>query len=211
DIEHVKELGAKLEDAEFTVSPVPEGGIFDQGNVVLMKTGSAKSVAAQGAEAAGIRAGASGEVDGNEEERIVLVRIIVGFIWAAPKIVLTHGAAGGKIGRGHKIGAIRSTGASTGLLYSRVDREGRPAGQRSNIEELPPARDIFPQRFQERHPIKWQQLDQAHRKTVGHIKVGWPSVCPGIPRVLRQVLRRRTSVIDRFGKGITGLKAQADS
>ena len=46
DIENVEKFGAKLEDAEFTISPVPDGSVLDQGNVVLMKTGSAKGVAA---------------------------------------------------------------------------------------------------------------------------------------------------------------------
>jgi hypothetical protein len=46
DIENVKKFGAKLEDAEFTISPMSEGGVLDQGDVVLVKTGSAKGVAA---------------------------------------------------------------------------------------------------------------------------------------------------------------------
>ena len=72
DVENVKKFGAKLEDGEFTISPVPEGSILDQGNVELMKTGSAKGVAAQGTEAAEIRAGASGHVDGNGEKRTIV-------------------------------------------------------------------------------------------------------------------------------------------
>jgi len=72
DIENVEKFGAKLEDAEFTISPVSNGRIFDQRNVVLVKTGPAKCVAAQRTEAAEIGAGASRHVDRYEEKRTIV-------------------------------------------------------------------------------------------------------------------------------------------
>src|SRR5208282_2728551 len=192
NIENVEKLSAKLEDGEFPISPVPEGRVLDQGNVELMKAGSAKSVAAQGTESAGIRAGASRHVDRDVEKRAI--------VRASSKIVFALGTAGGKIGHGQKIGAVRSTGASASLLNSGVDRERWPAGQRSNIEELPAPSHILSHGFQEAHAIKRQQLDQAQRKHMLHIEGRGSFFCPSIPGILWGVERndpgRRSSEHD---------------
>lgn len=50
DVEDIEKFRAELEDAQFTLSPVANWGVLDQGNIELMKTGSAKGVAAQSAK-----------------------------------------------------------------------------------------------------------------------------------------------------------------
>lgn len=129
DVEDVEKFGAKFEIRQFAVSAMAKWRVLDESNIVLMKAWTAKGVASQGAEVAGIWTGASGEIDWNVEEGAI--------VSAAAKIVFANGAAGGKIGHRNEIGAIRSARTRAGLLDAGVDGERRAAGQRCDVEKLP--------------------------------------------------------------------------
>ena len=72
DVEDIEEFRGKLQDAEFAAAAVAKWRVLDDRNVELMEAGSAKGVAAQGAEAARVRAGASRKIDGKEEKGAVV-------------------------------------------------------------------------------------------------------------------------------------------
>ena len=97
-----------------------------------MKAGPAKSVAAQCAEAAVIGAGASGNVDWNEEKGAI--------VRAATEIIFANGAARREIRHRDQIGPIGAARANAGLLNSGIDGEWRPGGHGRDIQELPSAR-----------------------------------------------------------------------
>src|SRR3977135_2870044 len=59
-VEDIEELGAKLQDREFAVSAMAEGGVLDQGRVKIAEAGGTKGAAAERAEAAVVRAGSTG-------------------------------------------------------------------------------------------------------------------------------------------------------
>src|SRR5882724_3779450 len=128
-VEHVKKLSAKFHGAEFRVATAAEGGVLDQGHVVLLKAGTAERVASQGAEAAVVGSGAAGNIDWNIEER--------GVVGALPEIVLAHRAAGGEVRLLHQVGPVGSTRPHSGLLNSGVHGERRPTGEGCDIQELP--------------------------------------------------------------------------
>src|SRR5690348_5706354 len=62
EVEHIEELGAKLDCAEFGIASAPERRVFHQGDVEILETRSAECVPAQGSEAPMIRARPSGNV-----------------------------------------------------------------------------------------------------------------------------------------------------
>src|SRR5579872_2085995 len=64
-VEHVEKLGAKFQGAELCISAAAEGRVLDQRDVEILEARSAEGVAPQGAKAAVVRAGASGQVDRN--------------------------------------------------------------------------------------------------------------------------------------------------
>lgn len=86
DVKHVEELGAEFERSQFGVAAVTEGRVLDQRHIEVVKAGTAEGVAAKGSEAALVRTSASGQIDRNKEEGIV--------IRAAAEVVLAHGTAG---------------------------------------------------------------------------------------------------------------------
>ena len=67
-VEDIEELGPKLKDSEFAVSPMAEGGVLDQGHVKIAEARTAKSAAAKDTETAVVWAGPAGDVDGDLEE-----------------------------------------------------------------------------------------------------------------------------------------------
>jgi len=134
DVEDVEKFSAKFKIRQLALPSMTNRRVLDESHVDLMKTGTAKGVASQGAEETGVWTGASREIDRNVEKGAV--------VGPAAKIILAHGAAGGKIGHGHEIGAVRSASARAGLLNPRVDGERRAAGQGSNIKKLPTASQI---------------------------------------------------------------------
>src|SRR6516225_1496663 len=81
-VEYVEELGAKFQRGQLRVTPMSEGSVFDEGDVVVLKTGAAKGVASQRTEAAMIRAGASRNIDRDVKEG--------GILGAASEVVLAH-------------------------------------------------------------------------------------------------------------------------
>jgi len=71
DVEDIEEFRAKLQDAEFAAAAVAKGCVLDERNVELMEAGPTKRVAAQGAEAAGVRAGDSGRLMGRKKKELL--------------------------------------------------------------------------------------------------------------------------------------------
>lgn len=86
DVEEVEEFAAKFDVAKFRGAAVPDGGVFDHREVVVVVAGGAKGVAAEGAEAALVRSGAARDVNRNIEKR--------GVVCAQSEIVLADFAAG---------------------------------------------------------------------------------------------------------------------
>jgi len=105
----LKKLGAKLQDREFAVSATAERGVLDQGHVKIAEAG-ARKVLRKRAETAMVRAGSTGDVDGDVKKGAVRR--------AQAEIILASGAVGRKTRHGEKVGAIGATGACAGLLDS---------------------------------------------------------------------------------------------
>src|SRR5215469_17766590 len=162
-----------------------EGRVLDQRDVVVLKAGPAKCIPAQGTEAPVVRPCASRKVNRNGEKG--------GIVGSSSKIVFAHRVMRGECWLHQQVGTIRSARTHSGLLNSRIDREGRPAHQRGDVQELPTASHRSSQWPKEADSIQRQQLDHAGGKDVGYVKGGWPFVGTRIPRILRQSLEDHAS------------------
>src|SRR5580658_10353895 len=112
DVKYVEELGAKFEVAQFAIASFSKRSVFDQSHVEIVEARSAKSVAAERAKNALIRACSTGDVYRNKEEGAV--------ISTAAEIILSDGAARGEVRHRHQIGTVRSAGTDSRLLNSGI-------------------------------------------------------------------------------------------
>ena len=67
-VENIEELGAKFHRPQLRASPMPERSVFDQRDVEVLESRSAKGVAPQRAETPMVGTGAARNVDRNREE-----------------------------------------------------------------------------------------------------------------------------------------------
>lgn len=191
-----------------------EGCAFDDGVVEVVVGGAEEGVAAEGAEASGVGAGAAGDVDGDIEEGTV-VRAASEVVFAA-----AGGAAGGgEIGCGDLVGAVGAVGADAGLLDSGIDGEGRAAGDGGDAEELPSGGDGFVDGAEEADGFEVEVLSGAEGEGVGDVEVGRAFFRVGVEGVLRSgegdgsggagSSDDSADVIERLGPGVSGLDAGA--
>jgi hypothetical protein len=118
DVEEIEELGPELEiHALGAAGAMAEGRALDEGEVVVVISWAAESVAAKVAEDPLIGTGATGNFDGDGKE-------IGGVVCAFAEVVFAIGARGGETRCGDLVGAIDAIGACAGLLDSGVDGEG---------------------------------------------------------------------------------------
>src|SRR5215467_2384776 len=197
NVENVKKFRAKLQDAKFALPAGSERSIFDQTEIEIVIRRSAERVPAQSSKPPAVRARSSRLVGRNVEVRSVVA--------AHPKIVLAHRPAGRKIRLGHQIGPVRSRCPEPGLLHARKDGERRPARQRSDIQDLPAARQLSAERPQPAHFVKRQRFEQAQRENVRYIKRGGSALTVHIQGILGHGLQNHARIRSRAAQDRAGI------
>src|SRR5208282_2503689 len=182
NVKYVEKFCAKLEHAQFTAASFSKRCVLDQSHVEIVKAGTTERVAAQCAKNPLIRARSAGDVDGNKKEGAV--------VCATPEIIFPDRAARREIRHRNQIRAIRPAGSKSCLLYSRINRKGRPGRQRGDIQKLPTFCKAGAQWLKETNAIKRQRLEQTDRENMRHVESRWPFFGAGIQRILRQSLQR---------------------
>src|SRR5580704_15056745 len=89
DVKYIEEFRAKFEHPQFAAASSPKGGVLDHGHVEIVKTWSAKSVAAKRAKSPLIWACSAGDIYRNKKERAV--------ISTAAEIIFPDRTARGKV------------------------------------------------------------------------------------------------------------------
>ena len=148
---------------------------FHKRHKEIVEAGPAECVPPQSPQSPLVRPSPSRHADREVEERCVSRPLA--------EVVFTDRSCGRKNRSSHLVGPVGVVGTHAALLDAGKDGKRRPAGQRRNVQELPPRSQIAHHRPRGNYAVEGQRLDKAENEGMSEVICRGPFFDPRVARV----------------------------